>query len=130
MPKPLYHHVAICVSDLEASKKFYDPIVELLGLKLTHNYGAHGYYGFSRPEGYPAEFGISKGKVGSNHFAFAVDSEEEVKKLYDAALAAGGKDNGAPGLRTQYGPKYYAAFFLDPDGNNIEAVWSPNCEMK
>ncbi|CAO3660830.1 unnamed protein product [Umbelopsis ramanniana] len=123
MPKPLFAHYAIYVSDLEASKKFYDPIVQQLGLKLTHDYGEHGYYGYSRPEGFPAEFGIAKGKAGMNHFAFAVDSEEEVNKFHETALAAGGKDNGAPGPRPQFGPNYYAAFIYDPDGNNVEAVY-------
>jgi predicted lactoylglutathione lyase len=66
-----------------------------------------------------------------NHFAFAVDSEEDVKKFYETALAAGGKDNGGPGPRPQFGPNYYAAFIYDPDGNNVEAVYfSDQCEKK
>jgi predicted lactoylglutathione lyase len=65
-----------------------------------------------------------------NHVAFACDNEETVKKFYEAGLAAGGKDNGGPGYRTQYGPNYYAAFVLDPDGNNIEIVWLDDNQRK
>jgi predicted lactoylglutathione lyase len=65
-----------------------------------------------------------------NHFAFSVDSEEDVKKFYETALAAGGKDNGAPGPRPQFGPNYYAAFIYDPDGNNVEAVYYSDLSEK
>lgn len=92
--------------------------------------GEHGYYGYGRVGGPGAEFGIAKGKAGMNHVAFACDNEETVKKFYEAGLAAGGKDNGGPGYRTQYGPNYYAAFVLDPDGNNIEIVWLDDNQRK
>ena len=68
-------------------------------------------------------FWLSEGTPGSGqHIAFAARSRAEVDGFYRAALAAGGVDNGAPGLRPQYHPDYYGAFVLDPDGNNVEAV--------
>ena len=60
--------------------------------------------------------------AGGGHYAFRVDHREEVDAFFEAALGAGGKDNGKPGLRPDYGPHYYAAFVKDPDGNNIEVV--------
>ncbi|CAO3672230.1 unnamed protein product [Umbelopsis vinacea] len=130
MSQKMYHHVAIYVSDLEASKKFYDTLLKTLNIEISHDYGEHGYYGYGRVGGPGAEFGIAKGKAGMNHVAFACDNEETVKKFYEAGLAAGGKDNGGPGYRTQYGPNYYAAFVLDPDGNNIEIVWLDDNQRK
>jgi catechol 2,3-dioxygenase-like lactoylglutathione lyase family enzyme len=69
------------------------------------------------------DFGIGRrGPVGGAHVAFDAEDTDAVDRFYETALAAGGRDNGPPGLRPQYAPGYYAAFVLDPDGNNIEAV--------
>jgi catechol 2,3-dioxygenase-like lactoylglutathione lyase family enzyme len=75
-------------------------------------------------EGVSPEFWLSQGRPGNVpvHVAFRVDNRALVDAFYQAALTAGGRDNGAPGLRSQYHPNYYGAFVLDPDGNNIEAV--------
>jgi catechol 2,3-dioxygenase-like lactoylglutathione lyase family enzyme len=91
--------------------------------------GDYGYFGYTQKNGgQGAEFGYAngKGKEGVMHVAFNADSKDTVKKYHDVALAAGGKDNGGPGPRTQYGPTYYAAFVLDPDGNNIEFCYIGN----
>ena len=74
------------------------------------------------PEGAPALW-LSKGKGAPVHVAFKAGGRAAVEKFHAAGLKAGGRDNGAPGLRKDYGPKYYAAFLLDPDGNNVEAVF-------
>nr|WP_242063403.1 VOC family protein [Nostoc sp. FACHB-892] len=84
--------------------------------------GSTDIAGFGQPP--EAEFWLTHGNPGSVrvHVAFRVHNHAAVEAFYNAALAAGGRDNGAPGLRPQYHPNYYAAFVLDPDGHNIEAV--------
>jgi len=113
----LIDHVHIVVSDLERSRKFYRLVLESIGKKLdnddVHDFGADELF-VSQVEG--------GGHVSHIHLAFQVPDRATVEKFYRAALAAGGKDNGAPGERS-YHPGYYAAFVLDPDGNNIEAVF-------
>ncbi|KAG2175625.1 hypothetical protein INT43_001272 [Umbelopsis isabellina] len=122
-PSSLFNHIALYVKDIHVSRKFYDPVLTELGMELTHDFGEYGYFGYTQKAGgQGAEFGFANGngKEGKCHVAFNADSKDTVKKYYDNAIAAGGQDNGGPGLRTQYGPSYYAAFVLDPDGNNIE----------
>ncbi len=121
-------HIGIPVSDMARARGFYQPVLAVLGIELqlevteamTGGHGAH--LGYGRP-GQPF-FWISSGKPapGGTHVAFAAPDPAAVDAFYRAALAAGGRDNGAPGLRPEYHPGYYAAFVLDPDGNNIEAV--------
>jgi catechol 2,3-dioxygenase-like lactoylglutathione lyase family enzyme len=113
-------HVAIDVSDLERSKAFY---VEALGpvgyeLVMEFEHGALGFAAAGKPD-----FWLYRGTAaGGTHVAFAVSDRATVDAFHGAALAAGGKDNGQPGLRTHYHENYYGAFVHDPDGNNIEAV--------
>ncbi len=120
-------HVGIPVSDVEKSKSFYMNVMKPLGYGLiievsspeTNGKTHAGFGAGKRPQ-----FWISSGKPlkGPVHFAFEAKTREAVRKFYDAALKAGGSDNGAPGLRPHYHENYYGAFVLDPDGHNIEAV--------
>ena len=121
-------HVGFAVSDIEVSKRFYGAALAPLGVELlmtvTPDMTEAGgtALGFGR-DGKPFFWVGDNERVGEgSHVAFAVASRSEVDAFHAAALAAGGRDNGAPGLRPHYGPDYYAAFVLDPDGTNIEAV--------
>ncbi|KAB2910791.1 MAG: VOC family protein [Hyphomicrobiaceae bacterium] len=120
-------HVGIPVSDYARSKGFYLRALAPLGYDLvlevsSKETGGDSHAGFGA-KGRP-QFWIGSGKPvkGRVHFAFEAKSREAVRAFYDAALQAGGKDNGAPGLRPHYHANYYGAFVLDPDGHNIEAV--------
>ncbi len=112
----LFDHVHLRVSDLEASKRFYRAV--LGALNRLEGYGeGEGYF-------YADELYVDRAETDSSriHLAFQAKSEQEVQAFHAAAIGAGGEDNGAPGPRSYHG-KYYAAFAMDPDGNNIEAVW-------
>jgi catechol 2,3-dioxygenase-like lactoylglutathione lyase family enzyme len=112
-------HTTLSVSDYRKSKAFYTEALQPLGYKNNMEYGESA--GFN--DGKNTDFWISKEKsVVATHLAFEASSQKQVEAFYNAALKAGGKDNGGPGYR-DYWPGYYAAFVLDPDGNNIEAVW-------
>ena len=121
-------HIGFPVSDLARSRAFYDRAMTPLGIELlmevteqmTGGHGAHLGYG---RDGKPF-FWIGSGRSAGagTHVAFAASDRATVDAFHAAALAAGGRDNGAPGLRPEYHPGYYGAFVLDPDGNNIEAV--------
>ena len=121
-------HTGLLVSDLERSRRFYTAALAPLGItvqmevteEMTGGHGAH--LGLGR-DGNPF-FWIGTGKpaVGGCHVAFAAPDRATVDAFHAAALAAGGRDNGAPGLRPHYHAGYYGAFVLDHDGNNIEAV--------
>jgi catechol 2,3-dioxygenase-like lactoylglutathione lyase family enzyme len=111
----LIDHIHLRVADLEKSRAFYRAALAALGREITHESERH----FSADELF---VDAADGYVTRVHLAFQTDGHEMVKRFYDAALAAGGTDNGAPGERP-YHPGYYACFVFDPDGNNIEAVW-------
>ena len=109
----LIDHVHLAVSNLDESKVFYRAVLQSMGRDLTGE--GEGYF-------FADELFVSPGENLSHvHFAFQTESREDVHRFFEAALSAGGTDNGAPGER-HYHPGYYAAFVLDPDGNNIEAV--------
>jgi catechol 2,3-dioxygenase-like lactoylglutathione lyase family enzyme len=113
-------HVVIRVSDFEQSKRFYAEALSPLGYELLREPSVSAA-GFGR-QGKP-EFWIVQGDRGQPvHIAFAADDRARVDAFHEEALAAGGRNNGGPGLRPKYHPSYYAAFVFDPDGNNIEAV--------
>ena len=120
-------HVGITVSDIEKSKQFYAAALEPLGFQMIRAYGATdtrptASAGFGAPP--RAELWIYQGTARdtTTHIAFQVAQRALVDAFYEAAIAAGGRDNGKPGLRPQYSANYYGAFVLDPDGYNIEAV--------
>ncbi len=112
-------HTSLAISDYPKAKAFYSKVLATLGYRNNMEYGEAA--GFN--DGKNTDFWISKKQsVIPTHLAFEANSREQVEAFHRAALAAGGKNNGAPGYR-DYSPGYYAAFALDPDGNNIEAVW-------
>lgn len=119
-------HSGITVSDFERSKAFYAQALAPLGATYLHTVPTEhtggvkvGGFGIDTPC-----FWIDEGDAHKPplHFAFRAESRAHVDAFYAAAIGAGGRDNGTPGLRTQYHEHYYGAFVLDPDGNNIEAV--------
>ena len=126
-------HIGLNISDITRSRAFYDAALAPLGCTvvmevtedMTGGHRAHLGYG---PDGCKPYFWIASGKpaAGGTHVAFAAPDRAGVDAFYAAAMAAGGRDNGAPGLRPEYHPGYYGAFVLDPDGNNIEAVYHDN----
>ena len=120
-------HIGIAVADFARSKTFYEAALKPLGLALVMEVtpemtGGDAHAGFGR-DGKPFFWIGTGGKAkGGTHVAFAAATRAEVDAFHRAALAAGGRDNGAPGLRPHYHANYYGAFVLDPDGDNIEAV--------
>lgn len=118
-------HIGIGVSDFDKSRQFYlhalSPLDIGIVMEVTaEQTGGAPSCGFGSG-GKPA-FWISPGPVARAHVAFTAQSRRDVDSFHKMALAAGGRDNGAPGLRPHYHANYYAAFILDPDGHNIEAV--------
>jgi catechol 2,3-dioxygenase-like lactoylglutathione lyase family enzyme len=117
----MFDHIGITVTDLARSIRFYRDALAPLGLSLTAGGPEEGYAGFGR--GTDTQLWLGAGKpTQALHLALKAPSRDAVAGFHQAALATGGKDNGAPGPRPNYSPGYYAAFVLDPDGNNIEAV--------
>ena len=114
-------HTGLIVGSFEASRRFYTGALAPLGYELLLEFHT-SVAGFGEP-GKP-DFWIAQGEPNTPriHVAFRADTRREVDAFYEAALGAGARDNGAPGLRAQYHPDYYGAFVLDPDGHNIEAV--------
>jgi catechol 2,3-dioxygenase-like lactoylglutathione lyase family enzyme len=122
-------HLSIGVRDLERSKGFYDSALAPLGYKclrpgrtmLGYGYGSHNiaFWIVSAERPVPAD------EKSGLHVCFVAPSAEAVDVFHAAALRAGGQDNGAPGPRPVYGPDYYAAFIIDPDGYRIEAYYGP-----
>jgi len=120
-------HTGLVVSDYAKSKAFYTQALSAIGYALLMEFPAsvtgHGdFAGFGEPP--KPDFWISLGRPNKPaiHVAFRVSARARVDAFYEAAMAAGGRDNGAPGLRPHYHRNYYGAFVLDPDGHNIEAV--------
>jgi catechol 2,3-dioxygenase-like lactoylglutathione lyase family enzyme len=114
-------HVGLDVSDYAVSKTFYEQALEPLGMRLMME-PVPGVGGFGGD--FPFFWIASRGRGPDSgvHVAFTVEERETVDAFHAAALAAGGVDNGGPGVREIYHPDYYGAFVLDPDGNNVEAV--------
>jgi catechol 2,3-dioxygenase-like lactoylglutathione lyase family enzyme len=114
-------HVAVNVGDWEQARRFYDEVLALFGYRVVYEEpGTVAYY--ADADG--LDFGIGRREpVGGTHVAFEAENREAVDRFYEAALAAGATDNGTPGVREKYYAGYYAAYVLDPDGNNIEAVF-------
>jgi catechol 2,3-dioxygenase-like lactoylglutathione lyase family enzyme len=121
----MYDHIGLKVNDLRASVRFYGATLAALGHRLCSEDASGASFG---PANAPALWLSSgKGSTGPTtgtgvHMAFDAADRAAVDRFHQDGLKAGGRDNGGPGLRTDYGPTYYAAFLLDPDGNNVEAV--------
>jgi catechol 2,3-dioxygenase-like lactoylglutathione lyase family enzyme len=120
-------HLGFSVSNMERAKAFYLNALKPLGIGVimevsAEETGGDAHAGFGKDG--KAFFWIGTGNKpkGGTHMAFSARTRSEVDSFHHAALAAGGRDNGAPGLRPHYHPNHYAAFVLDPDGNNVEAV--------
>jgi catechol 2,3-dioxygenase-like lactoylglutathione lyase family enzyme len=112
-------HLTLRVRDLEASRRFYAAALAPWGGRESKDdwgisFGPPGSEDVAIAEGEPS---------GPIHLALSAPDRETVDRFYDAALSGGGRDNGPPGERPQYHPGYYAAYVLDPDGNNVEAVF-------
>ncbi len=129
-------HMTFRVSDIQRAKAFYSQALAPLGYSLSFdgNFGANivgfAYPDATEPEGKktdvwfidgPSPHGGAAATTGC-HLAWRAQTRAQVDAFYRAAIAAGGRDNGAPGLRAEYHPHYYGAFVIDPEGNNIEAV--------
>lgn len=117
----LIDHIQLVVRDINTSRKFYSAIFQALGIPM----GGEGEGFFWADELFISDLkspASDNRLTGPTHLAFQARDRETIHKFYEAGMKAGGKDNGAPGERP-YHPGYYAAFLLDPDGNNIEAVF-------
>ena len=113
-------HIGVVVDDFDKAVAFYETALAPLGVALIlRNSGEAGFGRDGRPQ-----FWLYRGRApsGRMHLAFTARSAAQVRAFHAAALAAGAKDNGAPGLRAHYDPNYYSAFAIDPNGHNIEAV--------
>ncbi len=118
----MFHHVQLSVTDFAKSLRFYRAALEPLGFVAQHVDEAGKSAGFGRPDQPKLWIGVGTPSKGPVHLAFEAKDESAVKKFHAAALEAGGRDHGAPGPRPDYGATYWAAFVVDPDGNNLEAI--------
>ena len=122
-------HISIGVRDIERSKRFYDAVLEPLGYKCLRSARSLVGYGYGRDHiafwVVQAERPVPADEKSGLHFCFAAPEAAAVNTFHAAALRAGGRNNGAPGLRPIYGPDYYATFIIDPDGYRIEAYHGP-----
>jgi catechol 2,3-dioxygenase-like lactoylglutathione lyase family enzyme len=125
MTYPLLHHISFGVTDLKTMASFYDAVLAPLGQVRVWDGPQSVGYGFP---GQGDKLLLNLAEAGAHppgqcfHLAFSARSREAVDRFHAAAMAHGGKDNGAPGLREHYGPHYYAAYVVDPEGYRIEAV--------
>jgi predicted lactoylglutathione lyase len=122
----MINHITLWVKDIDISKRFYQLALAPLGYKLLDD-SSPKWIGFGQKdiEG-QRDFWLKEGAVSGKAIsciAFTAKNKEQVDDFYNAAMKAGGKDNGAPGYRKKYYEGYYAAFVLDPNGYNIEAIW-------
>lgn len=120
-------HIGFAVAEIGRSKRFYEAALKPLGLGVVmevtaEESGGYAGAGFGAPGRPFFWIGTGAQPKGGMHVAFTAADRAAVDDFYRAAMAAGGRDNGPPGLRPHYHPNYYGAFALDPDGNNIEAV--------
>ena len=117
----MFDHVGLRVRDIDASARFYRAALGALGHEASVNEPSVVGIG---PAGAPALWLYADERMAHSllHLAFEARSRAAVEAFHRAGLAAGGRDNGPPGVRADYAPDYYAAFLLDPDGNNVEAV--------
>lgn len=117
----MYDHIGLKVKSIEGSVRFYRAVLGVLGHVLHSQDAESASFG---PPGQPGFWlYLAKTPMGSGiHLAFRAPERAAVDRFHRVGLEAGGREHGAPGVRADYGPDYYAAFLLDPDGNNVEAV--------
>lgn len=117
-------HLGLKATDFDRALAFYEAALSAIGIKCLTNFEFDGvkHAGFGVQSTF---FWLSGGakSTGDTHVAFTASSRAGVESFYTIALSMGGRDNGKPGLRPHYHPNYYGAFVLDPDGNNLEAVY-------
>ncbi|RTL70485.1 MAG: VOC family protein [Pseudonocardiaceae bacterium] len=121
---PVVDHVTLVVRDLAASTAFYTAALAPLGIELMRSADTDGATAYGRP-GHDDFSIVEVGEVAATttaHVASGAPTPDAVDRFHAAAVAAGGRSRLAPGIRTEYSTRYYAAFVTDPDGNNIEAV--------
>ena len=118
----MIEHISVPVSDYKKATAFYSAAIKPLGYTLWRKYPPMAA-GYCEGESTSLWLVVKKGKVQPMHVALRGTSKKAVDAFHAKALKAGGRDNGGPGFRTDYGDNYYAAFVLDPDGNNIEACY-------
>jgi catechol 2,3-dioxygenase-like lactoylglutathione lyase family enzyme len=116
----MYDHIGLKVKDLAASVRFYTAALAPLGHVLCSQDDSGA--GFGPPNEPALWLYVDRSGAGGVHVAFRAVDRSVVDRFHAAGLQAGGRDHGRPGLRADYSPAYYAAFLLDPDGNNVEAV--------
>ncbi len=121
----MFDHVSIGVKSLERSRQFYDAALTPLGYERLSNFDKTMGYGAERPAFwvFEVERPVPADRGSGLHFCFIATSEEAVDAFHAGGMANGGEDNGAPGIRPEYGQFYYAAFIIDPDGYRLEAFF-------
>ncbi len=122
----IINHVSIAVSNADTSLAFYDKVLATMGAKRILEHPGAVAYGKMFPEFWvhPQPFDGGEAEVANGvHFSFFADSQAQVRAFYEAALAAGGSDDGAPGPRPDYGKPYFGCFVRDPDGHKLEATF-------
>jgi catechol 2,3-dioxygenase-like lactoylglutathione lyase family enzyme len=122
--EPMIHHVSVGSTDIQRSRAFYDPLMSLIGFRLIKVSDTSLHYGaadIAFSIGVPLD-GRPASPGNGVHIAFQAPDRETVRQFHQIALANGGADEGAPGIRANYNDNYYGAFARDPDGNKIEAV--------
>jgi len=119
----MIHHVSIGVKDLAAAKRFYDKALAPLGIKCLMEGDSYLGYGAEGPEFWvlPVKRPVKADDESGLHFCLQAPNRKAVDGFHAAALKSGGRDNGKPGIRKDYGENYYAAFVVDPDGYRVEA---------
>jgi catechol 2,3-dioxygenase-like lactoylglutathione lyase family enzyme len=123
----LIDHVQLVVKDLAVSRRFYESVLKVLGVPMGG--GGEDFFWADEFVVSSVDSKAAEGKLtGRNHIAFQAVDRATVDAFYRVALENGGADHGGPGERAAYHPGYYAAFVLDPDGNNIEAVYHGEAE--
>jgi len=120
----MFDHVQIKVKDFKSSRVFYETVLATLGYAVVLEFKNVVGIGIDPHNMFEVGQALEDSPLSASvHLAFVADSEESVRRFHEVALSLGAKDNGAPGLRPEYEEGYFAAFVIDPDGHNLEAVY-------